>query len=417
MRRDFSLKALAAIAILTSTLMANDVEEIDSRISQTKGEITRIETREDTLQNRVDRLSDRIMEAESRLGEISTQLETIDRQIATLQKAVETEQESYDRLKKERSTLAVQRDRVEKRLLDLLAKHISQSLVFSQSEPAQESDLIREQLFDVVKARSSRSVEHLQDDFIRLEKALNKLQTRIDEMTQRRDELDRNRERQSSLQAEQKRTLRELSGQKEQYLAQLNELIEQRNRQRQMLADLNVMRQKAVDEMHQARISREQAQQQRQAQRLKVRQLGSSYQAASQARYRGQRVKPPLDDRYQISLVKEFGPYTDPVYNIRIHNDSVTLKADEDEAVVRSVLSGTVIFAEDMRLLGRVVILEHPGNLHTIYRNLDEIAPHVKVGQNIRARQSIGRVHQELVFEVTKDGLPINPMQLIAISK
>ena len=422
MRRLLVIAALASMMLLPGSTGANQVAEIDSRISQTQSEIGQIETRESGLQRQVDQLSDRIDKAQRRLAEIQRELRRTDREITTLEKAVEEERESYEKLSDQRNTLAKESDAIEKQLVELLAQHISQSLVFSESEPAQESDLIREKLFVAVKARSSERIHHLQEEFVQLQRDLNRLQSRIDEMTDRRDRLSKSRDRQSSLQAEQQRTIADLDREKQEYLAQLNNLIDQRNRQRQMLADLNVMRQQAVDAMRQARISQEEAQRQarlssdeRRARQLDVRQLGSSYQAASRSRYDGQRVKPPLDDRYHITLIKDFGPYTDPVYNIRIHNDSVTLKADEDEAVVRSVLDGKVIFAEDMRLLGRVVILEHPGNLHTIYRNLEEIAPHVRVGQNIRARQSIGRVNQELVFEVTKDGLPINPMQLITL--
>ncbi|MDR2152848.1 MAG: peptidoglycan DD-metalloendopeptidase family protein [Helicobacteraceae bacterium] len=130
--------------------------------------------------------------------------------------------------------------------------------------------------------------------------------------------------------------------------------------------------------------------------------------------YDGKKVKAPLDSP-PIKLVKEFGPYTDPVYNIKIHNDSVTLRASSSDALVRNVLPGKVVFADNIKALGKVVIVEHQGNIHTIYRNLDSISPNIKVARSLKERESIGRVSDELVFEVTKDGLPINPLQLISI--
>jgi murein DD-endopeptidase MepM/ murein hydrolase activator NlpD len=61
----------------------------------------------------------------------------------------------------------------------------------------------------------------------------------------------------------------------------------------------------------------------------------------------------------------------------------------------------------------KTVIIRHSNKLHTIYSNLSKIAPGVKPGRFIKQRNAIGRVKQELKFEVTKEDVPINPFELI----
>jgi murein DD-endopeptidase MepM/ murein hydrolase activator NlpD len=111
--------------------------------------------------------------------------------------------------------------------------------------------------------------------------------------------------------------------------------------------------------------------------------------------------------------VKKFGPYTDPIYNIKIFNESVSLKPKIANAKVKNVLNGKVILAQNTALLDNVVIVEHSDGMHTIYAHLDQIAPTVEKGKKIRKGSVIGRVKDELMFEVTQKNYHIDPMDLI----
>jgi len=52
------------------------------------------------------------------------------------------------------------------------------------------------------------------------------------------------------------------------------------------------------------------------------------------------------------------------------------------------------------------------GGIHTIYANLSKIAPNIKKGFKIKKGYVIGRVKDELVFEVTQKSYHINPIRL-----
>ena len=64
-------------------------------------------------------------------------------------------------------------------------------------------------------------------------------------------------------------------------------------------------------------------------------------------------------------------------------------------------------------MLDYVVIVEHPNKLHTIYAHLSKIAPNIKTGKKVNTNYVIGRVNNNLTFEVTQSENHINPMELI----
>jgi len=75
-------------------------------------------------------------------------------------------------------------------------------------------------------------------------------------------------------------------------------------------------------------------------------------------------------------------------------------------------MNGKVIYADNTAVLDNIVIVEHKNGLHTIYANLSQIAPNIRKGKKIRRGAVIGRVRDELVFEVTQKSYHINPIRL-----
>jgi len=143
---------------------------------------------------------------------------------------------------------------------------------------------------------------------------------------------------------------------------------------------------------------------------VKVRQIGSSYQKGSIAKYKGKKTIAPLKS---YTVARKFGTFIDPIYKIKIFNEAVILKPKKPNAVVRNVLPGRVVYASKIPMLDNVVIIEHQNKLHTIYAHLTKIAPTIKVGKKIQKAYAIGRVDNKLKFEVTQEEKHINPMELI----
>ncbi len=113
-------------------------------------------------------------------------------------------------------------------------------------------------------------------------------------------------------------------------------------------------------------------------------------------------------------MVQKFDPYIDPVYNLKIFSESITLVSKTPNALVRNVLDGKIVFAKEINMLKKVVIIEHKNGIRTIYSQLDKIAPTIKSGIRIQKGYVLGRIERRLGFEVTMREKHINPLELIA---
>ena len=143
---------------------------------------------------------------------------------------------------------------------------------------------------------------------------------------------------------------------------------------------------------------------------INVKKYGSLYFQTKTANYKGIKTIPPVHG----TIIKNFGSYIDPVYHIRIYNDSITIKANKQNSMVRAVLSGRIVYVGQSNSKG-VVIIKNKNNLFTIYANLDKISPLLKKGLYIKRGQIIARIKNTLEFEITYKEKPINPTKVIAL--
>ena len=99
------------------------------------------------------------------------------------------------------------------------------------------------------------------------------------------------------------------------------------------------------------------------------------------------------------------------------HHDGIDLAAP-DNAPVRAIASGTVIFEGKYKGYGNLVVLRHAGGMTSHYGHCSSF--NVKPGQHIKAGEIIAKVgHTGLVtgphlhFEVRIDGKAQNPERYI----
>jgi len=144
----------------------------------------------------------------------------------------------------------------------------------------------------------------------------------------------------------------------------------------------------------------------------RVRQVHSSYKRSSVYNYKGRKTISPIRG---AKVIKKFGTYIDPIYKIKIFNESITLRAPTSNAKVQNILNGKVVFAGKSSMLGKVVVIAHSKKMHTVYAGLSKIAPNIKVGRKIKKGYVIGKVVRKLIFQATKNSMHIDPLKLIRI--
>ncbi|MCX7793401.1 MAG: peptidoglycan DD-metalloendopeptidase family protein [Thermodesulfovibrionales bacterium] len=123
------------------------------------------------------------------------------------------------------------------------------------------------------------------------------------------------------------------------------------------------------------------------------------------------RLSWPVNGKVKIP----FGYHKDPLTGVPVFRSGIYILTEEDSQV-HAVYSGRVAYTGELRGYGKVIIISHGGNYHSVYANLSEIF--FKPGDIIIERQAIGRVGESqlmdgmvLYFEIRYRGKPLDPLQ------
>jgi len=120
-------------------------------------------------------------------------------------------------------------------------------------------------------------------------------------------------------------------------------------------------------------------------------------------------------------FLNKFGKKRDKHYDTFIVYNGVDIKVRKGTPV-RSIFAGKVLYANELKGYGNLIILGHGNDYHSLYGHLDEII--TKVGRTVRSGQIIGRsgdtgslVGETLYFELRHKGNPIEPTRWFQTAK
>lgn len=415
--------------------------------------------------------------ANRRLGKIAKDIKSAEKDVVFLEKKIDELERSqvktekkYEKLKKELTTFEKEFEDVStsleskrKKFISLLSEQFSIVFAMEQAhEPTQESIILHE-VYRAYKKQNTKSLDTLRSDIITLKKRKksklylrNKTEKEIAGIIKKRDAYGQKK-------IAKEKMLKKLSVDEEKYNAKLEKIVDKQNSLRSTLAKLNILHKKEVDSARKIaaakkeamRLEKERQRKIRKAKALarakarkakealrkakteeervearlaakeaevekkkvykesaKVRQINSSYTKSKTYKYRGNKTISPLAS---AKVIKKFGTYIDPIYKIKIFNESITLKSKTPNAKVKNILNGKVVFAGKSSMLGKVVVVSHSGKVHTVYAGLSKIAPTINVGAKIKRGYVVGKVSEKLIFQATKNSKHINPLKLIKI--
>ncbi len=115
-------------------------------------------------------------------------------------------------------------------------------------------------------------------------------------------------------------------------------------------------------------------------------------------------------------VVTKFGRVRDKDFNIYIDNKGIEIKGKPGGGV-RAVNDGVVVYQGDLSGFGIVTVIEHRGDIFTVYGKA--ALYNVKVGDKVKKGQKIGRFNKGsspvVYFELRIGGEPVNPLKYIKI--
>ena len=139
------------------------------------------------------------------------------------------------------------------------------------------------------------------------------------------------------------------------------------------------------------------------------------------ARQPGQAItfRHPLLNLAPDRINSPFGLRIHPVYGTRDFHSGVDFKAATGDGVY-AVADGTVKFSGRQRRYGKIVIIEHAGDVSSVYAHLSETA--VKHGEHVAGGRRIGSVGASgnatgthLHFEIRISGAAVDPLEHLVL--
>ena len=383
---------------------------------------TKVE-QEKRLNKKLDELAKSILSGEENVKTTAEQISALSVQVKELESSAKAADASLNTLIAQNKDLVAEQKRIEASLLAIISKRFAYDLIVPKNYIESEESIISAEILNSLTKDSQNEVNKIAKDY---SKTINSIKSQTDKIGAIKLDLAEFRSKQDkliALQTKQKKDLAQLKSDKDSYEKELSAIQADQEELRKTLEKLAIIakneeeekaraQQKAkLEEAKKAKNNEKLASQSQKTAKNDVRQVGSSYQMSQVKRYTGAKTIAPLE---KFTLKQAFGDYTDPIYKIKIFNESVVLRSALSDAVVKNVLDGKVVFAKETSLLQKVVIVENKDGIHTIYAHLSKIAPTIKVGARLKKGYVIGRVEQDLTFEVTQKNYHINPMELIA---
>lgn len=431
-----SISILSAGKVKVSNLWDDIPAGTTRKIDSTKKNLTQTSQKKNQLNRQLSQIAKSIRKIEKENKSLS-------RSLVKLKKAKDLNENRFKKAKKKIDnykgtikTLDRDMSKQNEHFKELMANQFSFMLAMEKIDKRSVDSVIMEEIYKSYKSKNAKELSSLKMKINRAKKEKSKTLKYQKSIEKSISKISKQREAYLKKKKEKDMLLKKLLSQESLYRKNIKTIMKKQSMIRSTLAKLKIIRQeeitkeKELEKARQAEIKRR-AQARRKSREKEatntntehetakhftnnenVRQMGSSYHKDKIYRYRGAKTISPLKG---AKLVKSFGTYIDPLYKMKIFNESITLKAPQQDAKVRNVLNGKVVFAGENSMLGKVIIIAHGGKLHTIYAGLSKIPKDIRVGRRVIKGKVIGKVKRKLIFEATKNSKYINPIRLIRL--
>ena len=431
--------------LFLSTNLLFSATNIDKKIQKNKQILDSSAKKEETTSLKIKELADKIESQNSNIINLEKDIKQVNQDIDEHQKLLEDSKQKLDELKSKSTDLIKEKTSNEEQIVNTIIEEFSISIALKLASENSLQELIDSEIYTLLSQHSKDKVLKLNNNYNLLSTNTKSNQKDIEKIASYIEDRQKTKEKLTSLKQKHSSSLENLEEQHKSYQEELSKVAKQQDSLKNLLAELNILKEeenKKVEDDRREKLQqllaqkksetktiREEVKEEEQEQEIQtaevrnqkyaknlnldVRKIGSSTDGVKIVKYKGISTIAPLKS---FKVVKNFGTYYDPVYKIKLFNESIVLKSDEPKAKVVSVLNGKVVYAKkNAGMLENVVIIEHEGGLHTIYSHLDEISPTLVVGKWIKQGYVVGRVDDSLMFQATKDASHIDPKDLFKI--
>ena len=403
MKTPFSLLLISFLAV------SLPAAKIDEKINKTSKKLIETKQTYSSLSAKLEETASKINQQKQIVGTQEEHINSLVQDLQSKESVYQSNKSTLKELETQQNNLIKTQNEIEQRLVFAIARNTSISLLINDDRAKEADAIITEEALKLHLKQINQEIKELNAMFVDNNEKIAGLSSKTTILKQSIAVIDKQKNKVLETKKENEKAIAKLEKDKQEYKKSLDKILDQQRSLQNTLASLNIIKRESL-KPKKAPPTLTPPKSGSKPVPEDVKQAVAEYSPSNVAKYSGERTIAPLDG---YVVTKRFGPYTDPVYGIKIFNDSISMKPTEADAKVKTVLNGKVIFAKPTAMLDNVIIIEHDNGLHTIYAHLDKIAPTVEVGKRIKQGSIIGRVARELMFEVTQRNAHIDPMQMI----
>lgn len=398
--------SLLLISLLWVSLPA---AKIDEKIQNTSKQLNQTKQTYSTLNAKLEATASKIIQQRQIVDVQQEKINALVEELKSKENIYQSNKMTLKGLEAQQAILTKTQNDIEQRLVFAIARNTSISLLINDDRAKEADAIITEEALKLHLKQIQQEIKDLNAIFVSNAEKISGLSSQTTVLKQSISVIDQQKNKVLETKKANEKAISQLEQEKNEYKKSLDKILNQQRTLQNTLASLNIIKQESL-KPKKAPPSLVAQKPGSKPVPEDVQQAVAQYSPSSVAAYSGERTIAPLDG---YVVTKRFGPYTDPIYGIKIFNDSVSLRPTQEDAKVKTVLNGKIILAKPTAMLENVVIIEHDNGLHTIYAHLDKIAPTVEVGKRVKQGSIIGRVGRELMFQVTQRNAHIDPMQMI----
>lgn len=400
----------APLSLLLIVLLATSGHsaKIDEKIQKTSKQLNETKQTFSSLSAKLEATASKIIKQKEIIGAQQQKISTLVEELRSKESVYQSNKAFLRGLETQQALLIKTQNEIEQRLVFAIARNTSISLLINDDRAKESDAIITEEALKLHLKQINQEIKELNQLYVENNEKIAGLTSQTTVLKKSIAIIDQEKNKVLETKKENEKAIAELEKEKALYKKSLDKILNQQRSLQKTLASLNIIKQESLKPKKAPPIVAKKPGSKPVPENVK--QAIAEYRPSNIAGYSGERTIAPLDG---YVVTKRFGSYTDPIYGIKIFNDSVSLRPTESDAKVKSIFNGKVILAKSTAMLDNVVIIEHDNGLHTIYAHLDKIAPTVEVGKRLKQGSIIGRVGRELMFQVTQRNAHIDPLQVI----
>ncbi|MEN8717108.1 MAG: peptidoglycan DD-metalloendopeptidase family protein [Sulfurovum sp.] len=432
-------KFLLLILLSSSILFANN---IDNKISSKKKLLNKSSTIQSKTKVKIKELAQKIDSQNKDLEKLEKDISSIDKDIKKHAKLLKQSENKLQNLKEKSTYLKEKKNKNESQIVDTIIQDFTSSIALNLASKANLKEMVDKEVYTILSENSKYEISKLDNNYEQVTSNANKNKKTINKISNYIQEREKTKKTLNNLKRKHSSSLGNLEIQHRLYQQELKKVVSQQESLKDLLGQLNILKKKEIqkerkrkEKLAQLRFEKKKVAKKKVTKKSTspvattakelsqsfendldlndVRKIGSSTSGIKITRYKGSKTIAPLKN---FDVVKKFGTYYDPVYKIKLFNESIVLKTKRPKAKVVTILNGKIVYAKkNAGMLENVVIVQHRNGLHTIYSHLDEIAPTLRVGKWVKKGYVVGRVNDSLMFQATKNSYHINPKDLFKI--